>query len=250
MGLFESIAKVIFGNTQAKSSINNTEPSRQFELRSNNPTKAWNENSDLINGLQFCATMQLRTPLRVLKRHGEIHSDINAKPEQIAKEEWEGIWCPKMATWRELGIDEDDPADEGTMASNIGQIKASDYLPFLISVREIVETNESIDSRISMMRSKPMTGMWKTYVEKHGGIDEIINQFFPRFIDTIPKLNKTTIDELSKLGIDTANKLESTNDSTLMGINGIGKAKLKTMRDYCASLIVNRDYFRLENVTR
>jgi hypothetical protein len=249
MGLFKSIVKVIFGNAKDKPSSYNTEPNRRFEISSGNPEKAWNENQDIVHGLQFAATMQLRTPLRVLKRHGEIHSDIHTKPEQIAKEMWEGIWLPKLATWRELGIDEDE-MDESTIASNIGQIKASEYLPFLISVREIVETNESIDSRINMMRKKPMTGIWKTYVVKHGGIDEIINQFFPRFINTIPKLNKTTIDELSRLGIFTANKLEAASDSSLMSINGIGKAKLKSMRDYCASITKNRDDDRLDNVTR
>ena len=97
------------------------------------------------------------------------------------------------------------------------------------------------------MRTKPMTGSWKTYVDKHGGIEEIIKKFFPRFIDTIPKLNVVTIDELFKLGIVTPNQLETTSDFVLMAINGIGKAKLKSMREYCASITKNRYDVRLEN---
>lgn len=161
---------------------------------------------------------------------------------------WEGIWIAKGKTFRELGFNIDE-MDESTMATDIGQIKASDYLPFLISIREIVEANESIDSRINMIRNKPMTGSWKAYVNRHGGIDKIINQFFPLFIDTIPKLSTATIDELCKLEIVTANKLEATSDSALMAITGIGKVKLQSIRDYCAGIVENRHATRLDRVT-
>lgn len=39
-------------------------------------------------------------------------------------------------------------------------------------------------------------------------------------------------------------------EEALMAINGIGKVKLKSMRDYCASITKNRDDDRLDNVTR
>ncbi len=35
-----------------------------------------------------------------------------------------------------------------------------------------------------------------------------------------------------------------------MSINGIGKATLKAIRDYCAGIIGNRDADRVENVIR
>ncbi len=76
----------------------------------NEPMSAWG-NNDVITGLQFCATMQLRTPLQVLLRHGEIHTDRNTKPPRIALEPWEGIWLPRLKTLRELGLDMVEPAD-------------------------------------------------------------------------------------------------------------------------------------------
>ena len=249
MSLFTFIAKVVFGNPKQKP-IDRTEPVKKFEIYSGNPVKAWHENQDVISGLQFSATMQLRTPLRVLKRHGEIHSDINTKPPKIEHEMWEGIWIPKAKnTWRELGLDIDE-FKESTVATDIGPITVTQYLPFLISVREIIENNESIDSRINVMRTKPMTGSWKTYVDKHGGLDKIINQFFPRFIDTIPNLNVVITEELYKLGIVTPNKLETSSDDILLAIKGIGKAKLKTIRYYCAEIRNNRDEIRQEKVSR
>ena len=50
---------------------------------------------DIIEGLQFIATLQLRTPLRVLTKHGEMHKDRKSPPPSHAKELWEGLWIPK-----------------------------------------------------------------------------------------------------------------------------------------------------------
>lgn len=61
----------------------------------------------------FCATMQLRTPLRILLRHGE-ECPPGVEPPAIADEAWHGIWVPViegMALW-------------GQMASEIGYIPA------------------------------------------------------------------------------------------------------------------------------
>lgn len=153
----------------------------------NEPMSAWG-NDDIITGLKFSATMQLRTPLRVLLRHGEIHTDRNTKPPRIALEPWEGIGLPKVKTFRELGVDIDNPS-MGTMASSIGQIQndGGNFLPFLIAVRTIVESHDSIESRIKLLREMPITDDLQIYVDKLWGIDHIIGIFFPSFISTIPR---------------------------------------------------------------
>jgi hypothetical protein len=97
----------------------------------------------------------------------------------------------------------------------------------------------------------PMVDDWKPLIEKHGGIEKIIGRyFFPRFIDTMPTLNLSTIDELSKLGLDTPNRIAATPDETLLSIKGIGQAKLKAIRDYCAGITDNRNADRVEGVIR
>lgn len=229
---------------QPKSKIFTTNEESQ-----NNKIELWKANDDIIKGLEFCATMRLRTPLRVLLRHGEIHTNPNTKPPKIAMEMWEGIWTTKTQTYRELGIDIDEP--QGTCASDIGQIPQAggEYLKFLIEVRKIVELDESIENRIEKLREMPMVSDWKTYVEKHGGIETISGRFFPEFIDTIPKIS-ATIDELSELGLETPNRIAAAPDETLLSIKGIGQSKLKTIRDYCAGITKNRDADRVENVIR
>jgi len=238
-------------NADAKNPIRITEivdMQHSFNLNYSSVEK-WAGSQDVISGYEFKATMQLRTPLRVLKRHGEIHSDINSEPPKIANEMWEGIWIPKTKTFRELGLDVEE-MPESTVASNIGQIRAKEYLPFLISVRQIIELDESINIRINKLRNVPMTGSWNAFVNQHGGIDRIINEFFPRFIDTIPNFNSTIIEALSKQGILTANQIRNASDDTLLSISGIGNAKLKSIREYCSKFKETSDEVRMDKVSR
>lgn len=204
----------------------------------------WKSNQDIYDGLRFSATMQLRTPLRVLLWHGKSHTDKNTEPPKIAIEMWEGMWLPKLRTFRELGVDIDEPPS--TMASHIGPICPQEYLPFLIAVREIVERPESIECRSQLLRAKLKDEPYRMYVDKHGGIEEIMDYFFPRFVDTIPAIASAAISELSRLGLDTPNRIAIATDETLLGIKGIGQAKLKAIRDYCAQIADNRDDIRVE----
>lgn len=252
------ITEIVFGDINVANDENKSTPKNEtkvapsFEIHSNDPTKAWEENQDIIIGLEFHATMQLRTPLRVLKRHGEIHTDINTEQPKITHEMWEGIWIAKTRTFREMGIDIDEFRNDGAIYTSYGvKIKKSKCLPFLIAIREVVELDESIDSRISKLHeSRENFPNWRSLAGAFGGTDYFIKEFFPLFIETIPNINSSSVDELLKLGIDTANKLEEANDEALLAINGIGKAKLKTIRDYCAEITKHRDDTRLDKVSR
>jgi hypothetical protein len=222
---------------------------KTIEESRRNQVNTWKDSQDVITGLQFTATMQLRTPLRVLLRCGEIHTDINTEPPQIIKEMWEGIWVPKTKTYRELGIDIDE-ISPGTYASDIGPVIPGDYLPFLIAIRKIVELDEPIENRVERLHEMSMVGKWKAFIEKHGGVEKIIRYFFSEFVDTIPKLNLSTKNEFSELGLNTPNRIAAAPDETLLIIKGMGQAKLKVVRDYCTGITDNRDADRIENVIR
>ena len=232
----------------------NTAPSKPKifttnEESQNNKIEYWKANQDVIEGLEFIATLQLRIPLRVLLRDGEIHRDINTAPPKYAREMWEGIWVTKTKTFHEMGIDLPE-WPESESASDIGYVLRREYLPFLKAVREIVELNEPIENRIKKLREMPISEKWKSYIERHGGIEKIIRYFFPKFIDTIPSLNQSAEDELCKLGLNAPNRIAAAPDKTLLSIKGIGQAKLKAIRDYCAGITDNRDADRVENVIR
>lgn len=211
------------------------------------PMSAWG-NDDIIRGLEFSAAMQLRTPLRVLLRHGELHTDVNKAPPQIAQEMWEGIWILKTKTFREMGLDIDEFPKGG--ASDVGTVRSEDYLPFLIAVREIVEADDSVEDRIGRLRQKLMDENWKIHVEKHEGIEGVISYFFPLFVFTIPRIGEAIASELIKSGLVTPNSIAAASDETLRSIKGLGPAKLTTIRGYCAGIAHNRDADRVENVKR
>lgn len=66
---------------------NNVTLSRTIGEQQSQPLAEW-DNQNIIKELKFVATMQLRTPLRVLKHHGEIFNGSGAPPS-YAKAMWE-----------------------------------------------------------------------------------------------------------------------------------------------------------------
>lgn len=211
-------------------------------------------NSDIIKGLRFSGTLQLRTPLRVLLRHNEIHADRGAAPSEIAHEQWEGIWLPAVF----------DGPPGGSMASDIGPILVTggDYLPFLIRVRAIVEAiveaNDSIVHRIEELRKLLAQPAWQNIVDlsgprgltKNKNTDWIVDYFFPSFVKTIPKITHTQKNKLLRLGLSNPNKMAAASDETLLSIKDIGHEKLRAIRTFRASIKNNRNADRGEDIIR
>lgn len=123
----------------------------------------------LIQHFKFCATMQLRTPLRILQHHNDTHWDRSVAPPSIVKKSWQGIWVPCT---RLSGLFE----YEATMASEVGQIPVSggDFLRFLLTIREAVEGCEKgkYAAALAVANGKP----WVSIVEKLGGAEHVAMQ--------------------------------------------------------------------------
>jgi len=129
------------------------ETEKTFRTYNINSKELYEDNSDIIKGRQFVATMQLHTPLKYLEMHGQI-LDLKSEPPQVP--EAHGAWLPALKSWKELGISLKE-APIGTMASDIGQIPANggEYLRFLKAFRAIVESNKSIEERSKEILSLP-----------------------------------------------------------------------------------------------
>lgn len=127
--------------------------------------------------------------------------------------------------------------------------KRSPYLDFLIAVSEILELSESIDGRIEKLHTFWSTGQWKKEKESEGGVEAVINRFFPRFVETIPGVSVALAEEMCSLGISTANKVLSATDEELINIKGVGKTRLKKIREYCATS-TKKDSDRIDLVIR
>jgi len=76
---------------------------------------------------------------------------------------------------------------------------------------------------------------WQEFVAAHEGADAIADRFFPLFLSTVGGLPKATIAALVDRGWDTPEALARVGDRDLLAIGGIGPAKLRAIRDACAS---------------
>lgn len=208
-------------------------------------------NGNIVVGLQFVATMNLGVPLRVLTRHGEIHTDNTKPPPEIAFNLSEGIWMQKIPSLRSMGVEMDDPP-EGMIASAVGPIPrdGGEFLTFLIVVRELVEGCEEVDVRAARLCDELNRTIWCKFVSALGGDPaRIVSYFFPFAVDTIPGLTMTARHILSRRGIDTAAKVAITPDSDLLSIKGIGPSKLKAIRAW-QDQVVASNATRFDWVTR
>ncbi len=192
---------------------------------------------DIIKCWKFSATMQLRTPLRVLSRHGEIHQGLT-DPPPIAHAMWEGCWTPLLKTFRELGIDAPEVTMlNGTMASDVGPVPVDggDYLKFLFKIRAIVEAFSAIEVRRTLLREELRKPEWADFCRKLGGKQAVVNQFFPPFIETIKGLPANAVAGMWECRLTTPAQITAVADAKLLAIKGIGSAKLKFIRFACDS---------------
>ena len=203
------------------------------------------QHSDLIKSAEFSATLQLRTPLRILRKDGEIHQDLKSPPPSYAKEQWEGSWTPKLDS-------KFDFLSEGaTISTEIGPIslvQKDRMLAFLIAVRKVVETELSIEERRKKLKELLRTTEWPEVTliygenvqnislsKAFGGDVQIVDRLFPPFLKTISGLSKDSIDQLYEANLRTPDALERTSDETLLKVKGIGPSKLKMIREICSS---------------
>lgn len=100
------------------------------------------KNKDIIEGMQFHATCQLRTPIDVFKKHGEVFKGDGTPPTYGSPRD--GIWVPKLldSTY--------DFLDKGaTTASDAGQVDADEYVDYAIGLLSIFESDMTIDDKMA-----------------------------------------------------------------------------------------------------
>jgi hypothetical protein len=127
-------------------------------------------NDPVVIGYRFSATLQLRTPYRILRYHGLLFRGPADDLPQIAEQLWQGIWLPETKTFRELGLDvpELPPA---TMASQIGLVTldGGELLQFLLLANGIADGHATLDERREAMGRLLKENQWAVLIDKLGG---------------------------------------------------------------------------------
>lgn len=176
-------------------------------------------NDDIIGGYQYSATLQLRTPLFVLKNHGRFVPATPEGPPRVSDEMWHGIWVLALT-------DEFKFLDEGaTASSEIGYVPADggDFLPFLVAVRTITESPASAvnEKKRALKALIKESGPGGTPYSKFMTGKALVDRALPSVIDLIPA-TKTVHNALLTAGYDTLGKVQAASDKELLALKGLG----------------------------
>lgn len=198
---------------------------------------AFQRNRDVLDGVIFIATLQIRTPLSVLQHHGEFHP---GPPSAVPKygSLADGIWIYKTKSWSELaGRKVREPITESCCASDIGPIQASKYLPFLKKFRTIVESNDSVDQKLALLfelrnSSEDFRDTWSRLQDVYPNFPQ---SFFYLQLAVIPGIGATTAERLFNFGFRTINDLQCASESELKRVPSLGTKLISRIRDYFAS---------------
>lgn len=202
------------------------------------PLSEWiGNNDDIISGLEFHATLQLRTPLEVLIHHGEVFSRKEGRPPQYAKEAWQGVWTHKLKSWSEIDPDLgwSDESPMCSVATEIGGLEPDEqkqYLDFLIKFHTISESESTADEKIKQIKQlEKSDSNFRAYYKKQSkGDKEFLESYFNLLIKNIlpPKVTKS----LNDVGYRTLKDLKGVDPKELLKLEGVGKATIDKLASY------------------
>ena len=140
---------------------------------------------------------------------------------------------PKTKSFKELGLDLKE-IEEGTSSSEIGYVKASEYVPFLIEFRKIVESNMHIDDMILKLYKLANTNqIFKSFWDRHCVSDsDFPHSFFYIQLTQIDGVGLKSAKLLYTNGFKNIKDLESIKDEEILKVKGIGKNLLLKIRKY------------------
>ena len=205
---------------------------RRVEGQKANPDDLYESNKDRLEGYEYIATLHLSTPLDILEKHGKLFVGQKEKAPEYGNQA-QGIWVTKLKEGL-AGSDWRNSAYETPQASDVGQVKAADYLPFLKAYRRVVESDESIPRKIDAMKSLGNESeRFRGFIERLGkSYEDFPESVFYRELARIPGIGITTARKLFELGYLCIDDLKNANEKELRKINGIGKKTIRSIREY------------------
>lgn len=190
---------------------------------------------DIITGWRFCATVQMRTPLTILREHNRLVPSTPEGPPKLTCEMWQGIWVP------DVGPDMDFLNEGASMASEVGPIPidGGDYLPFVIAVREISEGDTAVAAKEAALRELAKnSGPGETPYSKFLSGDALVDQVLPSVIHLLP-IPRPVREDLLAGGYMSLAKVRAASDSALRSIKGLGPKSLANIREFLAATTVD-----------
>ena len=237
MGIFKNLVDRFFKKESIGEVEKNLEPKGRENVISQHVYQdVTKENSDVCDGMEFVATCQLRTPLFVLKKHGEIYRGEGSPPTY--GEPRDGVWLPKLN-------DKFDFLSEGrTTASDAGHVNPDEYISYAVGLLSIFEADQSIHEKMEKAinysaGSNVFKGIENKIIKyyKKRDITDVMCLFinirdrkeyqFNRLgcLTSINGINQDLSNLLENNGIRTISDLKKLDKDDLLKIKGIGKVK-------------------------
>lgn len=184
-------------------------------------------NADILDGVQFSVTLQVRTPLAILQHHGEIFRGLPSRAPVYGTGA-DGIWIPHL-------IDEDtyDVLRQGqTHASDVGSVEAGRYLPFLKAFRRIVESGLPHEEQLQLLSSIPTASadFRKFWNQLEINYPDFPHSFFYMALTELPGVGRVTAKRLYEAGFVTPSQVLAASDAELAAIPKIGLSLIGKMR--------------------
>lgn len=192
----------------------------------------YTDNTDVIEGMQFFATMQLRTPLSVLQRHGEMFRGPPSRAPQYASDA-DGCWVPKTKSWASLGIKLRELA-ESSAASDIGPVAPSEYVPFLVAFRSIVESGDPHPTQLEALRAlATRSAAFRSFFEIHQSLDpQFPVSFFHGRLMELPGVGPATAKALYDAGFRTIDEVRAASRDSLLAVRGVGPRLVERLKGH------------------
>jgi len=200
------------------------------------------EDSDLIGGWRYSATLQLRTPLAYLEMDGEF-SPGRRKPPLVGPAENfladgtgfnpYGTWLPEI-DYEGHGFPPPPPGMGATSWEpvRVGSSDEKDLLSFLKSFRYIVQTAETLDQKLAKLAELSTSNqanrrVWQKLVASDPGFPD---SFFYGKLCDLPGVGLKVAERLYRAGFRTLEEIQAASDTELLLIEGIGKKVISKVR--------------------
>ena len=213
------------------------------------------EHADLVEGMQFRASLQLRTPLIALEHDGEMQPVDEELPKYGPP--WAGTWIPKPKAETTppagdappahgadgapptQGAEDARPAQGAplTRCAEIGYVPddGGRYLPFLKAYRRIVEADETVERKLQMLEVFRRGHEHYEFTRGFGGdwpqmaMEEELTRGLP--------VDATVAAALFSAGLRDVAPVRAAKDEALLAVKGIGPKTLAAIRETLARAV-------------